>query len=147
MPLDQSFLGRVYPPTSPYQVGREKIREFALAVSATDPIHFDLDAAKAAGYPDLVAPVTFPIAITLPALKPIVGDPALGIDYGRVVHGDQRFLYSRLVVAGDELVIIATIEEMLSRGGHDFLTTRQEVQSSAGEPIVTVWHKTVVRGE
>jgi acyl dehydratase len=147
MPLDQSFIGRDYPPTAPYQVGREKIREFASAVKATDPVHFDVEAAKAAGYPDLVAPVTFPIAITLPALKPVVADPALAIDYGRVVHGDQRFLYNRLVVAGDELVIFAQIEEIMSRGGHDFLTTRQEVKTSAGELLVTVWHMTVVRGE
>lgn len=147
MPLDQSFVGRSYPPTSPYQVGREKIREFAEAIGATDPIHHDLEAAKAAGYPDLVAPPTFPIVITLPSLKVIVLDPALGIDYGRVVHGDQRFSYERLVVAGDEITVTNHISEILSRAGNDFLTTRQEVHTTEGELLATVWHKTVVRGE
>src|SRR5688572_4319021 len=147
MPLEQSFIGRTYPPTAPYQVGREKIREFATAIGAGDALHHDVDAAKAAGYPDVGAPPTWPIVITMAALKQIVMDPALGVDYSRVVHGDQRFLYVRPVVAGEDLVVVNHIEEILSRGGHDFLTTRQEVQTTAGELVVTVWHKTVVRGE
>lgn len=146
MPLDQSFVGRSYPPTAPYQVGREKIREFAVAVGAQDPVHHEVEAAKAAGHPDLVAPPTFPIVISMAALKQIVMDPALGVDYSRVVHGEQRFSYTRPVVAGDELVCVNHIEEIITRGGHDFLTTRQELQTAAGEPVVTVWHKTVVRG-
>jgi acyl dehydratase len=147
MPLDQSFVGRIYPPTAPYQVGREKIREFATAVGATDPLHFDPEAAKAAGYPDVVAPPTFPIVLTMAALKVIVMDPALGVDYSRVVHGDQRFSYERPVVGGDELVVINHIEEIMTRAGNDFLTTRQEVRTTADELVATVWHKTVVRGE
>lgn len=146
MPLDQSFIGRIYPPTAPYQVGREKIREFATAIGAGDPVHHDVEAAKAAGYTDVVAPPTFPIVITMAALKQIVMDPALGVDYSRVVHGDQRFSYARPVVAGDDLVVINHIEEIITRGGHDFLTTRQEVQTTGGELVATVWHKTVVRG-
>jgi acyl dehydratase len=146
MPLDQSFVGRTYPPTAPYQVGREKIREFATAIGASDPVHHDVEAAKAAGYSDVVAPPTWPIVITMAALKQIVMDPALGVDYSRVVHGDQRFLYTRPVVAGDDLVVVNHIEEILSRGGHDFLTTRQEVRTTADELVATVWHKTVVRG-
>jgi acyl dehydratase len=147
MPLDQSFVGRTYPPTAPYQVGREKIREFATAVGATDPLHFDPEAAKAAGYPDVVAPPTFPIVLTMAALKVIVLDPDLGVDYSRVVHGDQRFSYQRPVVAGDELVVVNHIEEIMTRAGNDFLTTRQEVRTTADELVATVWHKTVVRGE
>ncbi len=147
MPLDQSFIGRAYPPTAPYQVGREKIREFSVAVGATDPLHFDPDAAKSAGYPDVVAPPTFPIVLTMAALKVIVLDPDLGVDYSRVVHGDQRFLYNRPVVAGDELVVVNHIEEIMTRAGNDFLTTRQEVRTTGDELVATVWHKTVVRGE
>lgn len=147
MPLDQSFVGRTYPPTPPYQVGREKIREFATAVRAEDPVHHDVEAAKAAGYSDVVAPPTFPIVMTMAALKQIVMDPALGVDYSRVVHGDQRFVYERPVVAGDELVVVNHIEEILTRGGHDFLTTRQRLETVSGELVATVWHKTVVRGE
>jgi acyl dehydratase len=147
MPLDQSFIGRTYPPTAPYQVGREKVREFATAIGSTDPLHFDPEAAKAAGYPDVVAPPTFPIVLTMAALKVIVLDPDLGVDYSRVVHGDQRFSYNRPVVAGDELVVVNHIEEIMTRAGNDFLTTRQEVRTTADELVATVWHKTVVRGE
>ncbi|HEX6686909.1 MAG TPA: MaoC family dehydratase N-terminal domain-containing protein [Candidatus Limnocylindrales bacterium] len=147
MPLDQSFIGRSYPPTAPYRVGREKIREFATAIGATDPLHHDVEAAKTAGYPDVVAPPTFPIVITMAALKVIVFDPALGLDYSRVVHGDQRFAYERPVVAGDELVVVNHIEEITTRAGNDFLTTRQELRTTAGEPVATVWQKYVARGE
>ncbi|MEH1100603.1 FAS1-like dehydratase domain-containing protein [Micromonospora sp. CPCC 205561] len=147
MSLDPSFVGRTYPPTAPYQVGREKIREFAAAIGAADPAHHDPEAARALGHPDVVAPPTFPIVLTLAANQQIIDDPALGVDYSRVVHGDQRFAYTRPVVAGDELVCVSVIDDVSSRGGHGFLTTRTEVATAAGDPVVTVWSKLVVRGE
>ncbi|MEU5948231.1 MaoC family dehydratase N-terminal domain-containing protein [Micromonospora sp. NPDC047465] len=147
MSLDPSFVGRTYPPTAPYQVGREKIREFATAIGAADPVHHDPEAARALGHPDVVAPPTFPVVVSMAASQQIIDDPALGVDYSRVVHGDQRFAYTRPVVAGDELVCVCVVEDVSSRGGHDFLTTRTEVGTSAGEPVVTVWSKLVVRGE
>ncbi|MEV4660658.1 MaoC family dehydratase N-terminal domain-containing protein [Micromonospora echinofusca] len=147
MSLDPSFVGRTYPPTAPYQVGREKIREFATAIGAADPAHHDPTAARALGHPDVVAPPTFPIVLTLAANQQIIDDPDLGVDYSRVVHGDQRFAYTRPVVAGDELVCVSVIDDVSSRGGHGFLTTRTEVATAAGEPVVTVWSKLVVRGE
>lgn len=145
MPLDPSFVGRSYPSTAPYQVGREKVREFATAIGAADPAYHDPEAAKALGYPDVVAPPTFPVVLTMPASDALVAD--LGIDYSRIVHGDQRFSYTRPVVAGDELVCVTTVEEIVSRGGHDFVTSRSEITTTAGEPVVTAWSKLVVRGE
>ncbi len=147
MPLDPSFVGRSWPSTPPYLVGREKIREFATAIGATDAAHHDPEVARAAGYPDVVAPPTFPVVITMAASRQIIADPALGLDYSRVVHGDQRFAYTRPVVAGDALVCVNTVDEITSRGGHDFITTRTEVSTEAGEPVVTVWSKLVQRGE
>jgi acyl dehydratase len=147
MPLDPSFAGRTYPPTKAYEVGREKIREFALAVGATHPAHHDPAVARSLGHPDVVAPPTFPIVVSMAAGDQVIADPALGIDYGRVVHGDQRFSYTRPVYAGDRLTCVCTVEEITSRGGHDFLTTRTAVATEDGEPIVTVWSKLVVRGE
>jgi acyl dehydratase len=128
-------------------VGREKIREFATAIGATDAAHHDPEAARALGYADVVAPPTFPVMITMATSREIVDDPELGVDYSRVVHGDQRFLYTRPVVAGDNLVCVNVVDDIVSRGGHDFLTTRTEVSTEAGEPVVTVWSKLVVRGE
>jgi acyl dehydratase len=146
MSLDQSFVGRSWPPTEPYQVGREKIREFARAIGATDAEYHDPAAARATGYADVVAPPTFPVVITMAASRQIVDDPELGVDYSRVVHGDQKFVYTRPVVAGDTLVCVNSVDEITSRGGHDFLTTRTEVTTETGEPIVTVWSKLVQRG-
>ena len=147
MPMDQSFVGRSWPPTEPYVVGREKIREFARAIGATEAEYHDPEAAKALGYPDVVAPPTFPFAITMAASRQVVNDPALGLDYSRVVHGDQRFAYTRPVVAGDVLVCVNSVDEITSRGGHEFITTRTQVSTEGGEPVVTVWSKLVQRGE
>jgi acyl dehydratase len=147
MPLDPSLSGRTYPPSPPYEVGREKIREFADAVGATHPAHRDREAARSLGHPDVVAPPTFPIVMTMAAGDVFVKDPAVGIDYSRVVHGDQRFRYTRPVYAGDRLTCTCTVEEITSRGGHDFVTTRVDVATEAGEPVVAVWSKLVVRGE
>jgi acyl dehydratase len=147
MPLDPSFVGRSWPPTEPYLVGREKIREFARAIGAYDAEYHDPAAARALGYPDVVAPPTFPTVVTMAASRQIISDPGLGMDYSRVVHGDQRFRYTRPVVAGDALVCVNTVEEITRRGGHDFITTRTDVITEAGEPVVTAWSKLVQRGE
>jgi acyl dehydratase len=147
MPLDQSFVGRSWPPTAPYLVGREKIREFARAIGATEAEYHDPDAARAIGYADVVAPPTFPVVITMATSRQIIEDPGLGLDYSRVVHGDQKFAYARPVVAGDALVCVNSVEEITTRGGHDFLTTRTEVTTEGGEPVLTVWSKLVQRGE
>jgi acyl dehydratase len=147
MPLDQSYMGRVYPPTPPYEVGREKIREFADAVCATDPVHRDLAEARARGYRDVIAPPTFAIILSQNAGQQLVEDHAFGMDYSRVVHGGQTFRYERPIVAGDHLVTVMTVEEISSRAGHAFLTTRHEVATVEGEPVVTVWTRLVIRGE
>jgi acyl dehydratase len=147
MPLDPSFVGRAYPPSKPYLVGREKIREFATAIGLTDPAHHDTDAARALGHADVVAPPTFPTVVAMVASDGVIDDPDLAIDYSRVVHGDQRFRYERPIVAGDELTSRNMIEEIITRGGHDFLTTRTEVTDATGATVVTAWSKIVIRGE
>jgi acyl dehydratase len=147
MPLDPSFAGRTYPPTDPYLVGREKIREFARAIGADDAAYHDPEAARAIGYADVVAPPTFPTVVTMAASRQVVVDPGLGMDYTRVVHGDQKFSYARPVVAGDALICVNTVEDITQRGGHDFLTIRTDVIDESGERVVTAWSKLVQRGE
>ena len=78
MALDQSFVGRTYPPTAPYEVGREKIREFAEAVGDENPAYTDPEAAKALGHTDVIAPPTFVFAITFEAAGQVVAGPAAG---------------------------------------------------------------------
>jgi acyl dehydratase len=148
MSLDQSFIGRRWPATEPYQVGREKIREFARAIGATDAEYHDPQAARALGYADVVAPPTFPVTITWAAARAqIIDDPELGMDFSRVVHGEQKFSYTRPVVAGDTLICVNSVESISSRAGQDFITTRTEVSDESGDPIVTVWAKLVQRGD
>ena len=147
MPLDPAFVGRTFPPAEPYLVSREKIREFADAIGAPEAAFRDVDAARAAGHPDLLAPPTFPIVVTAGANQALRDDPALGLDFSRVVHGDQRFAYTRPVRAGDRLSSAVTIEEITARGGHEFLLTRTDVTDESGAPVVSVWTRLVVRGE
>src|SRR5687767_13392213 len=87
MALDRELVGRSYPPSAVYEVGRAKIAEFAAAIGEDDPVHRDADAARAAGYPDVIAPPTFAIAVTLEAANVVLGDPDVSLDYSRVVHG------------------------------------------------------------
>jgi hypothetical protein len=146
MALNMAYEGRTFPPTEPYQVGREKIREFAEAIGATDAAYHDPAAAQALGHPDVIAPPTFPIVITMPATRLISDEPELNFDYARMVHGDQRFAYVRPIRAGDELVCVTMIEKLTSRAGLDSIALRADIATTAGEPVVTTWSKLVARG-
>ncbi len=146
MALNQGFIGRTYPPSEPYEVGREKIREFATAIGDQNPAYHDVAAARALGHRDLVAPPTFPFVLTHRAMAIAMFDPDLGLDYSRVVHGEQRFSYTRPVVAGDTLVVHPTIENIRSVAGNDLLTFRGDVTTADGEPVVSAWSVIVSRG-
>ena len=145
--MNPDLTERVFAPTEPYQVGREKIREFATAVKATDPVHHDVAAAQAAGYPDLVAPPTFAIVVSQRADAALVNDPEAGIDFSRVVHADQRFTHHRPVVAGDELTAAVTVDAVRPLGTGAMVTSRVEVTTVDGEKVATTVSSLLVRGE
>jgi acyl dehydratase len=140
---DPSFVGRRYALPEPYLVGREKIREFADAIGADDAAYRDPAAAAALGHPDVIAPPTFPVLISTRAGQAFFDDIAL--DFSRVVHGDQRFAYTRPVRAGDRLAAVCEVEDVMVRAGNEFLTTRVDISTDTGEPVVSVWSKLVVR--
>lgn len=146
MALDPSFVGRSYPPAEPYQVGREKIREFADAIGDDDPLFRDPEAARAAGHPDVIAPPTFAIIVSMRSQHALIDDPELGLDYSRVVHGDQSFTHHRPVHAGDELAATVHVDAIRSAAGNDILTVRCEVLDAAGEPVTTTRSTLVARG-
>jgi acyl dehydratase len=146
VPLDQSFVGRTYPPTPPYEVGREKIREFADAIGDANPAYRDPEAACALGYPDVIAPPTFGIVLSMTAGRQVIADPDLGLDYSRVVHGEQRFVSSRPVRVGDRLTAVVTVENIRSAAGNDMITTRADVSTVEGEPVFTAYSTLVARG-
>ena len=147
VPVNPAIQGRAYPPTEPYLVGREKVREFARAVFATNPINLEPEAARAAGHADVVAPPTFPIVVQERTLAQLLGDPDAGIDFGRVVHGDQRFEYSRPIVAGDELTAQLTVTEVKTLGGNSMVTAATAISDASGKHVVTTTSTLVVRGE
>jgi acyl dehydratase len=147
MPLDESLIGRSYPPGRPYEVCREKIREFAAAIGDDNPAYVDPLAAKALGHPDVIAPPTFPIIFTMQATRPAILDPDVGIDYSMVVHGEQRFVYSRPVRPGDRLTSTATIEGARSAAGSDILTMRVDTTDAAGEHVLSAYSTLVARAK
>ena len=146
MAIDPSHVGRTYPPTAPYEIGREKVREFAAAIRDTNPAYSDAAAAAKYGHADVVAPPTFPIVLTLLAGHQVITDPAIGIDYSRVVHGEQRFVYSRPLRIGDRLQVHVSIESIRTAAGNDMVGTRAEARTEDGELVVTGHSLIVVRG-
>jgi acyl dehydratase len=147
MAVNPAIEGRTLPPTDPYLVGREKIREFARAVMSTNPINFEVDAARAAGHDDVVAPPTFPIVVQERTLAQLLALPDTGIDFSRIVHGDQRFTFSRPIVAGDELTAQLTVASVKSLGGHSMVTAVSEITDESGAHVVTATSTLVVRGD
>ena len=146
MALNPDFVGREYPATGSYVVGREKIREFAAAVGDANPAYTDVAAAQALGYADVIAPPTFAIVLSLKAAEAVMFDPDLGLDYSRVVHGEQSFAYTRPIVAGDELQVTTVIESIRTVAGNDMLTTKGIITTVAGEPVATATSMLLARG-
>ena len=147
MAVNPEFAGREYPPNEAYEVGREKLREFAEAVGATHPAHTDVDAARALGYPDVIAPPTFAVVVAQRAEAQLIEDPAAGIDFSRVVHADERFIHHRPIHAGDRLVTVLHVDAVTERAGLSMVTTRAVIHAADGEPVATVTSTLAVRGE
>jgi N-terminal half of MaoC dehydratase len=133
MPLDASVKGRTFPPTAPYTVSRERLVEFAASTGAT--------------YDGGPAPATFPIVVAFAAMTALMRDPSVGIELHRVVHGEQRFLYTRPVVAGDELSATLTVDTLRQIGGADIIGTRSEITDAGGLPVCTAYATLVHRAE
>lgn len=147
MAVNTAFAGRTYPPTAPYSVGREHLREFARAVGATHPAHLDVDAARALGHPDVVATPTFAVVIAQRAEAQLIEDPEAGIDFSRVVHAEERFTHHRPVYAGDDLVTVLHVDAITERAGLAMVSTRCEISAPDGTPVATVRSTLAVRGD
>jgi acyl dehydratase len=144
--INKDYLGRTFPATAPYEVSRVKIAEFADAIGDPNPVFRDRAAAQAAGYPDVIAPPTFPIVVTMAASGRAVADPGLGLNYAMVVHGEQRFEYSRPLRAGDVVTAQATISGIREIGPMTMLTTETQILTVDGEHICTGTGTLVERG-
>ena len=135
--INTAFVGKALPPTAPYRVGREKIREFALAIGEGASVCLDVGAARAAGHPDVVAPPTFTVTFTMPVIEAFLRDPAFGWDYLRMVHGDQSITLHRPIHGGDDLVTTVHVDDLKTRGGSHMLTLRCEVADAGGDAVAT----------
>ena len=145
MPVDTKAAGKAYEPKI-YAVGREKVREFANAVGETNPVHLDVEAARAAGYADVVAPPMFAVVYSAPAMAPAVLDPEVGINLAMMVHGGQEFAWGKPVVAGDEITTTASVKDISERGGKGFYVFETVSTNQDGDTVATGTWTNIVRG-
>ncbi|NLG21261.1 MAG: MaoC family dehydratase [Actinomycetales bacterium] len=147
MAVNPDYAGREYPPAGPFQVTREEIAAFADAIGATSPAHRDRAAAQALGHADVVAPTTFAVRLSQQCEAQLIRDPEAGIDFSRVVHGEEGFTHHRPITAGDSLTGVLHVDRVREAGGHGMVSTRVELTDADGQPVTTVTSTIVVRGE
>jgi acyl dehydratase len=145
MPVSTAAVGKTYPPTT-YAVGREKVREYALAVGETNPLHLEPEAARAAGYRDVVAPPMFAVVYAAAAMGPPLFDPEVGIDFSLMVHGGQEFRWGPLVVAGDEIATAVTVKSITERLGNGFFAFESVSTNQDGHTVCVGTWTNIVRG-
>jgi acyl dehydratase len=145
MSVNTEAVGKTYEPST-YAVGREKIREYAAAVGETNPLYFDVDAARAAGYDDVVAPPMFAVVYGARSVGPAILDPDVGIDFARMLHAGQEFQWGPLVVAGDEITTAASVKDISERGGMNFFVFETVSTNQRGETVCTGTWTQIVRG-
>jgi hypothetical protein len=133
MSVSPDLVGSRFPATEPYAVTAERLAAFAEAIGAT--------------YVDGPAPTTFPIVVAFGAMTGLMRHPSVGIALHRVVHGEQRFVYSRPVTVGDRLTATLTVDSLRQIGGADILGTSTDIRDAAGEHVVTAYATLVHRGE
>ena len=146
MALNPEYVGRVYGPGAPYEVSRVKIADFADAIGEPSELCRDRDAAVKAGYPDVIAPPTFAVVISMHAADEANNDPGLGLDYSMVVHGQQSFSHARPLHAGDVVVATTTVESIKSVGAMSMLVTSTDISTVEGEHVCTAKSMLVERG-
>jgi len=145
MPLSTEAVGKRYDPLV-YAVGREKIREYALAVGETEPLHLDVAAARRAGYADVVAPPMFAVVYSGPAMGPALFDPEVGLDFSLMVHGGQEFKWGPLVVAGDEISTTVSVVSIEERAGKGFYVFECASINQDGDTVAVGTWTNIVRG-
>jgi len=146
MAINRDYVGRVFGVSEPYEVSRVKIAEFADAIGDANPVYRDRAAAQAAGHSDVIAPPTFAIVISMAGSGAALADPGLGLNYAMVVHGEQRFSYSRPITAGDVVTAQVTLTDIRDAGRNVMLTTSTEIKTVAGEHVCTAVSTIVERG-
>jgi acyl dehydratase len=141
----EAGVGKVYPPFE-YEVGREKIREYANAVGETNAVHYDRDAARKAGFRNVVAPPMFCVVYSAGAMGPAILDPQLGINLMMMVHGSQEFEWDEPVVAGDTITTATRVRDIYEKNGMKFFVFESVSKNQDGKTTVTGTWTNIVRG-
>ncbi len=145
MALNQSLKGKEYQEI-PFRVDRDRVTQFARAVGEDDAVFNDVDAARAAGFDEQVAFPTFPTVMQILASAQVVVDPQLGMDYTRVVHGEQEYEWRRPIVVGDELRATPRIADIYARGPNEFLVIEAEIVDGTGDVVCVARSTLLSRG-
>jgi acyl dehydratase len=145
MALKTDAVGKVWPGTT-YQVGREKIKEYANVLGIQNPVHFDVEAARAAGFRDVVAPPMFAVVYSGPALGPVLFDPEVGMNFAAMVHGGQVFEWGEPVCSGDEITTTPKCLSIEEKGGKGFYVFETVSVNQDGEQVVRGTWTNIVRG-
>ncbi|MBV9809340.1 MAG: MaoC family dehydratase N-terminal domain-containing protein [Solirubrobacterales bacterium] len=145
MTVSTEAIGKTYPAVV-YAVGREKIREYAAAVGETNPLYFDVDAARTAGYADVVAPPMFVVVYAGRAISPALFDPDVGIDFAKMLHAGQEFAWGSVVVAGEEVTTVTEVKDISERGGLGFYEFETRSHNQRGDLVCTGIWRQIVRG-
>ena len=145
MPVNTTAIGKSYEPAL-YAVGREKIREYARAVGETNPLHLDLETARAAGYSDLVAPPMFAVVYSAPSVGPPIFDPELELNFAMMVHGGQEFEWGPPVVGGDEITTTTRVKDINERDGRGYYVFESTSTNQRGERVCRGTWTNIVRG-
>jgi len=145
MAVNTEAIGKTYPATT-YEVGSEKIREYANAIGADNAVHHDREAAQAAGYRDVVAPPMFCVVYSARAVGAGVLDPEVGINLATMVHGGQRFEWGEPVCAGDVISTEAKVTSISERAGMGFYVFESVSSNQDGDEVVRGTWTNIVRG-
>ncbi len=145
MPVDGSAKGKRYAPFE-YEVGKEKIREYALAVGEDNAVYFDRSAAEAAGFRDIPAPPMFAVVYSAGAMGPAILDPEVGINFALMVHGGQEFAWGEPVCSGDLISTAASVKDISEKGGMGFYVFETVSTNQDGQEVARGTWTNIVRG-
>ena len=139
MAINTNIDGMSWEYSDSYEVGREKVREFANAVKADDPASLDEDAAAELGYDAIVAPPTFVTILGKLVQADFMRNVDTGYDTMQIVQVDQRFVYHKPILAGDVLHARMEVHSVVERFGADIVVTRNTVTNDAGEIVIEAY--------
>jgi acyl dehydratase len=145
MPVDDSAKGKSFPAFE-YEVGKEKVAEYARAVGEDNPVYFERDAAKEAGFRDIPAPPMFAVVFSAGAMGPAITDNEVGIDLMSMVHGGQEFTWGEPVCAGDTITTTAKVIDISENDGKGFYVFESVSQNQDGDEVVRGTWTNIVRG-